>query len=357
MKPITRTTYKVNDFLTFLRGNTLRLSPSFQRRPVWKPSAKSLLIDSIVSGIPMPIIFLRERLDVDKIEPLREVVDGQQRLRTIVTYIAPNLLPDYDSERDNFTIKKTHNKELAGKNFNDLDVKTKHSILNYEFSVHILHSGTEDREVLQIFARMNSNGVKANAQELRNAEYFGPFKKTCYDLAYAFLNNWREWRVFSENDIARMMEVEETSDLIILMHQGIHGRTQPIIDSYYEKFETSYESSEEVARRFTNVMMQMQNLFGDSLGATEFRRRGLFNALFTFCYDHIYGLKSDLKKTKADPLPKKLISMVSTASRLIAQNKISEELRKTLRGGTGNLESIKLRYKFLTSVYRGKTRF
>ena len=46
-------------------------------------------------------------------------------------------------------------------------------ILDYQFSVHVLSPGVDDREVLSIFARMNSTGVKLNPQELRNAEYFG----------------------------------------------------------------------------------------------------------------------------------------------------------------------------------------
>src|SRR5438045_2613534 len=72
---ITRTQYRVSDFLSWQRAKSLVLSPSFQRRPVWKTGAKSYLVDTVVRGLPMPIIFLREqKTDLESLEPKREVV-------------------------------------------------------------------------------------------------------------------------------------------------------------------------------------------------------------------------------------------------------------------------------------------
>ena len=71
---------------------------------------------------------------------MREVIDGQHRLRTVLSYVAPELLPDFNLERDGFTVKKTHNKELAGKKFNELDDDTKprFSIFNSVFMFFLL---------------------------------------------------------------------------------------------------------------------------------------------------------------------------------------------------------------------------
>jgi uncharacterized protein with ParB-like and HNH nuclease domain len=94
---ITRTIYKVSDFVSWQKAKSLVLSPNFQRRSVWKPGAKSYLIDTIVRGLPIPIIFLREqRANLASLEPRREVVDGQQRIRTVLSYIAPLLLNDFN---------------------------------------------------------------------------------------------------------------------------------------------------------------------------------------------------------------------------------------------------------------------
>ena len=173
---VSKTQYRVSDFLSWQRAKTLILSPRFQRNSVWSAGAKSYLIDTIAQGLPIPIIFLRERLsDLGSLEPKREVVDGQQRLRTLISYIEPTLLDDYNPSRDDFKVKAVHNEDLAGLGFADLSTELQQRILNYEFSVHVLSSGVDDREVLSIFARMNSTGTKLNPQELRNAQYHGAF--------------------------------------------------------------------------------------------------------------------------------------------------------------------------------------
>src|SRR6266480_2216925 len=135
---ITRTQYRVSDFLSWQRAKSLVLSPSFQRNPVWKVGAKSFLVDTVVRGLPMPIIFLREqKTDLESLEPKREVVDGQQRLRTLISFIEPRSLPDYKEERDAFTVQKNHNAEIAGKKFSELSPELKRRLLDYQFSVHV----------------------------------------------------------------------------------------------------------------------------------------------------------------------------------------------------------------------------
>ena len=93
---VTRTHYKVSDFIAWSRAGTLVLSPSFQRRPLWPSGAKSFLLDTIVRDLPIPIIFLRDqKTDLQRLEPKREVVDGQQRIRTLLTFIVPQNILDY----------------------------------------------------------------------------------------------------------------------------------------------------------------------------------------------------------------------------------------------------------------------
>jgi uncharacterized protein with ParB-like and HNH nuclease domain len=166
---ITRTLFTVADFVTWSRAKQLDLSPSFQRRAVWKPPAKSYLIDTVVRGLPTPIIFLRQITNTKTFQTTREVVDGQQRLRTLISYIDPGALADYDPERDEFKILRAHNPEMASKKFSQLYDRFKQLILNYQFSTHVLPNDTSDQQVLDIFRRMNATGTRLNKQELRNA--------------------------------------------------------------------------------------------------------------------------------------------------------------------------------------------
>ena len=149
------TQYKVSDFLSWQKAKTLVLSPSFQRRPVWKAVAKSLLIDTVARGLPMPPIFFREqRTSLSSFEPKREVVDGQQRIRTLISFINPSLLDDYKPERDAFDVLENHNNEIGGKKFSEFPPPLQQRMLDYEFGVHILPAEVSDKEVLQIFARI-----------------------------------------------------------------------------------------------------------------------------------------------------------------------------------------------------------
>jgi hypothetical protein len=350
---IAKTVYKTSDFISWQRSNSLVLSPSFQRRAVWPKAAKSLLIDTVVRGLPMPIIFLRERTDLQTLEPIREVVDGQQRLRTLLSFIEPKSLKDFEESRDSFLVKRTHNPDIAGLTFHQLEAETRKHILNYDFSVHVLPSDTEDREVLQIFARMNSSGVKLNRQELRNAEFFGEFKTLAYNLAYEQLERWRGWRIFNEEGIARMLEVEETSEFIRFMLGGVQANNQDALDRLYRDNEEDFPSKVEVSRRYRTVMDRIDETVGPQLKSSAFSRRPLFNTLFTFYYDLIYGLESSLAKIKAEALPSEIVEVVSQASEKILHGKLSEELAKVLRGATANKQSRTARLNYLRRLLKG----
>jgi len=349
---IVQTVYKVSDFISWQRSGALVLSPSFQRRPVWSKPSKSFLIDTIIRGFPIPIVFLREKADLDTLEATREVVDGQQRLRTIFAFIEPALLKDYSTDNDDFTVLKSHNEEIAGLGFRDLPRDLQKRILDYKFSVHILPSNTEDSEVLQIFARMNSTGVKLNRQELRNAEFIGTFKRVSYSLAYQNLSRWRKWQVFTENNIARMLEVEETSDLLRLMLDGVHSMSQPSLDGLYAKYEEEFPYETEVTRRFNRVMDVIDDTVGALIPDTPFTRRVLFHTLFTFFYEILFGMESTLDSAiKPSHIDTRAIKTFEIASDQISRGDLSEDLARVLRGGTGNLESRLLRLEFLQDIY------
>src|SRR3989344_4284773 len=108
---IEKTSYSVSDFIAWQKDGILILSPDFQRRTVWSSSAKSYLVDTVVRGFPMPVIFLRERkTDLKALKTAKEVVDGQQRIRTLLSYINPKILKDYSADKDYFEIKANHNR-------------------------------------------------------------------------------------------------------------------------------------------------------------------------------------------------------------------------------------------------------
>lgn len=346
---INKTLYRVRDFISWQKNKSLETSPSFQRRPVWNKISKSFLIDTVVRGLPVPIIFLREKIaSPNSLEPIREVVDGQQRLRTIFSYVMPSLVDNFDSSADEFTVRKTHNSDLAGKKFSELSDKYKQLILDYEFSVHILPSDVDDREVLQIFARMNSTGVKLNKQEIRNAEYVGEFKESVYSSSFKQLYNWKNWGVFTDYNISRMYEVEFVSDLYRLILEGISAKDQKRLDSLYKEYEDVFAERQIVESRFEHVMETIETKFVD-ISDTCFKKPSYLYVLFSFIYDIMYGLNSDLKKKiSAKKVDSKIWRKLVTTSDKVEIQQLSPLLLELSTGRRLNQDGFRKEFlKFL----------
>lgn len=59
--------------------------PTYQRAPVWNTARKQLLIDTILRGYDIPKLYLRKLNGTGTHE--HEIVDGQQRLRTLWEFV------------------------------------------------------------------------------------------------------------------------------------------------------------------------------------------------------------------------------------------------------------------------------
>lgn len=343
-----RTQYRIGDFVTWQRDGTLQLNPNFQRRPVWSKKAKSFLIDTIVRGLPVPIIFLRDlRADLKSFQPKRDVVDGQQRIRTILSFIDHSLLPDYEEQHDDFVIDKTHNKDLAGKRFHQLAHAVQQRILDYQFSVHSFPADTDDRQILQIFARMNATGVKLNPQELRNAEFFGEFKTSAYELATEQLYRWRDdWKVFSPAQIARMTEVETASEFMVFIMSGILEKDSKTIDRFYQDYDSVFQDRPEVERRLRLVFDTIEDLLVNDRHEL-FNTRTMFFALFAAVYGVLFEARAPhvlkhkvtlnfppLSKDKAAPLSPEMRGRILKRAEQIKKRQAPENVQNALRGAT-----------------------
>jgi hypothetical protein len=300
-----KTAFKVGDFAGWQKANTLELSPRFQRRSVWKLGAKSYLIDTILRGFPVPIIFMRDRgTDPKTFEPRREVVDGQQRLRTVLGFVSPKLLEDFDPARDAFVVSKAHNPEAADKKFRQLDAASQQAILNYEFSVQVLPASMDDREIVQLFRRLNSTNYSLNKQELRNACFYGHFKSSAFTLAAEQLHRWRSWKTFSDDDISRMHEVELTSECMASLIEGkILSKSPTRLDNIYDQFDATFPYRNEVERRFHSTMDEIAGNFATLRTRSPLLKKRLIYTLLIVVTDALFGLSTSLSK---HPPPKRI---------------------------------------------------
>jgi len=196
--------YNISEFVKWHSSGELNISPKFQRNNVWNNQARSYLIDTILRGLPIPPIFLRQTVDVEINKIFREVIDGQQRLRAIIDYY-----------NDKFPVRGPYaDKSISGKRYSELDPDFKESFLEYEIASQIVKTKS-DSIVYDMFARLNTNNVVLNSQEIRNAKFWGLFKGFVYELGRLIKDKAIEWKMFSDRDFSRMRDYELINSLVI----------------------------------------------------------------------------------------------------------------------------------------------
>lgn len=276
MKNFDSRTYSINDFLEWQERGQLEISPKFQRRSVWSPQAKSYLIDTILRDKPLPKIFIRATTDPKTKKTIREIVDGQQRIRTILSFM-----------QDGFRISKVHNEEFGGMQYSDLPESVQGEFLKYELSVDLL-LGVQDRDILDVFARLNTYSVSLNRQELLNARYFGYFKQLVYKISSDFYAFWMENRIFTDTRIMRMGEAELVTDLVIAALDGIQSKRSA--SKYYARYDEVFDNRKEIEAKVISTLDLIGNLLGDTLSTSSFRTTPNFYGLFVALYHMNYGI-------------------------------------------------------------------
>jgi hypothetical protein len=349
LKP-TKTIFTVSDFLERQRIGSLELKPFFQRGQVWQSKVKSLLIDTVAKGLPVPVILLRKVQSLKTLESKLEVVDGQQRLRTILSFVDPKSLKDFDPSRDIFTVLPEHNEEIGKLPFSALHTDAQRDILGYELSVHIFPPETSDADVLLMFSRLNSTGLSLNKQELRNAEYYGKFKTLSYRLAFRYIEKWRDWKIFSDQDMARMVEVENVSDYILAMIEGIQGKSQSRLSAAYKKYDEKMPNGRIIEERFEKVISEIDRVFGAHLPQSSIRSQALFYSLFTVCYDHLYELGSPIARVKAGKLPSAAIKGFLNLDTRLRSSTVPVKYEGAFGRSTTDIGRRKLRHEYFKEM-------
>lgn len=232
------TTHNISWFKKTFDEGTLEMHPPFQRNPVWTDKQNSFLIDSILKGYPIPEIYLQEKVDPDG-KTITIVVDGQQRIRSFLRFIA-----------NEYSIDETQSVRWGGMSFSDLSEDERIAFFKYKFVIRVLPDIDED-EIRNIFQRINRNNVALNQQELRQSTYRGEFIQSMNYIADK--SYWEDIGLFTPQKIRRMLDVEFVSELAIAYLNGLQNKKQKL-DYYYALYEQDYLEREQVERVFDKVV-------------------------------------------------------------------------------------------------------
>ncbi|MDL0081840.1 DUF262 domain-containing protein [Helicobacter sp. XJK30-2] len=131
----------------------LNIRPKYQREFVYKEAQRNAVIDTILKGFPLNIMYWVKNVD-SSAECEYEVLDGQQRTISICEYIKGSFSIQWNDKSQYF---HTLSKDLQEK------------FLDYKLDVYVCQ-GSES-EKLEWFKTINIAGETLTSQELRNAVY------------------------------------------------------------------------------------------------------------------------------------------------------------------------------------------
>jgi hypothetical protein len=241
------------------------MKPPFQRNPVWVTRQKSFLIDSILSGFPIPELYMQEVVSTEGFSK-HILVDGQQRIRAVLEFL-----------EGQFSIDSKESPTWADMTFEDMSKDDKKKIFTYNFVVRVLPE-IDDTQIRAIFQRLNRNVLALNNQELRQATYWGPFINLMNDISDKEI--WQKLNVFTQNDIRRMLDVEYISEMAVALLNGPQNKKDKL-DNYYRIYEEEFEEGEHIEDVFTMVLAEIYKIIPEIV-KTRWKKKTDFYTLFLF---------------------------------------------------------------------------
>ncbi|MFG0433007.1 DUF262 domain-containing protein [Enterobacter cloacae complex sp. zbq_9] len=149
------------------RGS-LVLAPDFQRKDVWDRKKQSELIESILMGIPIPLIYLFEDEN-----GVRQIIDGKQRVSALKKFLS-----------DDFELNElTMFPHLKGLRFSQIPKLLQAKLEDYQLHSYVIQPPTPEYVKFNIFERVNRAGMNLNKQEMRHALYQGKATELIQRLA------------------------------------------------------------------------------------------------------------------------------------------------------------------------------
>lgn len=305
-----------------MRGK-IDLSPEYQRGKVWTKERKQLLIDTILKGMHIPAVYLRD-LENDYFE----CVDGQQRLSTI-----------FDFFEDKLEFSKKYSPEFAGKTFSKLPQKIKDKFEDHEIIIVKLTNST-DEEIREMFDRLQrgmalTSGEKLNAKTGAMHDFISELAKNQF---FTKIVNIRDYRGAYHQVCAQITNLE--------INGIVDVRFRNLEDLYNKNKKFDKESTP--AKRIKKVFNFLAKAFSDKTPELH-TRAGIIS---------LYLLVSEIMKNYAIKEQHTLINkfVIDFESKLnIAEEKENDiELTKYINcisHSSDGAQSIKERHNIIMSYF------
>lgn len=334
----------ISELVTGLKQGDIFVDDSFQRRLVWTERQKVRLIDTVLSGYPMPEIYLwLQPANEENGSQRKSVVDGQQRL-TAMSQFTSNEFPMSKRHLD----KEGQNKPYVGLFWKDFSADLKRSFWEYVLNIRSIPSDVSSDEISDIFTRLNETDKSLNPQELRNAAFNGEFIRASENVTG--LDSFARIRPFSIIQTHRMKDIEFASGMLLFLRRGLVEENTKSINEAYDEFNDEYaEGSDDVAT-IDKFFIRCSDIYFQNGLVRELFSKPVH--LFTLFVSERYLLKQGLSTEQiSDKLPYFSISYVNDQNS--NDNEIIAEYRKGASSRTRSKSSRQLRMSSLIKVILG----
>jgi hypothetical protein len=261
-----------------VRGLVARLKegeievPPFQRSFVWTLPEASRFIESLLLGLPVPGIFLaREESDTYKFL----VLDGQQRLKSLAFFYGGVFNPKREDKTQRpFALVRVQ-PPYEGKKYSELEDKDRARLDNSIIHATIVKQESpprDDTSLYHIFERLNSEGIRLAAQEIRCAIYHGRLMAEIRKL-----NEHPSWRKIFGKKNARLKDEELILRFLALFFEE-KKYSRPMAE-FLNKFSSRHRNDNDAFFReahacFTSTIDSIST----ALGSRAFRKGPAMNA-------------------------------------------------------------------------------
>lgn len=221
------------DIFRMYQTKQIEMSPDFQRGEVWRNSAQTLFIDSLMKQLPIPSMCISLDISSQK----RMVIDGLQRISSIIKFL--------DTQKD-WKLSKNDDVDprISNKKVSEIRMKSPNLVEileNVTIPITILRCDYSNQEhmkyLFQIFYRLNSGGNKLYNQEIRNCIFQGSFNSLLKKMART-----PEWYDFANTDYKKVEKARFNNEERILRFFAFYhslsnykGKLAAFLNSYMDE--------------------------------------------------------------------------------------------------------------------------
>ncbi len=169
----------VEELVDLRKNDMIKPNHEYQRGVVWNPDQQKKLIDSVLRGYQLPIIYLhyQTRTVATITQQSYDIIDGQQRITALHDFVEGAFpLFAVDDEKAKFPrFLQDEPCPWGGRDIHGLADDLKERLLKTELPIAKIttHNSDDNNEVRDLFVRLQS-GFPLNAQEKRDS-YPGQF--------------------------------------------------------------------------------------------------------------------------------------------------------------------------------------